>query len=82
MKKERGLDGIPGLKDVPLSKLTRLLQFFNERLKAGSSPALMNYLRVVLRIGLNHALKADRLSGGVLEGKEPKAIVVQPRLDF
>jgi len=36
--------------------LQRVQQFFNEKLKAGNSPALVRYLRVVLRTALNEAL--------------------------
>jgi hypothetical protein len=52
------------LKDVQLSKLTlqRLQQFFNQKLAAGNSPALVKYLRVVLRIALNEALKSDLIA--------------------
>jgi hypothetical protein len=43
----RHLDAVPGLKDVPLSKLAlqRVQQFFNDKLGAGNSPALVKYLR-------------------------------------
>jgi integrase len=65
--KKRRLDSVPGLKDVPLSKLTlaRVQQFFNEKLKAGNSPALVRYLRVVLRTAMNEALKADLIARNV-----------------
>jgi len=71
--KKRKLDSVPGLKDVPLSKLTfqRVQQFFNEKLKAGNSPALVKYLRVVLRIALNEALKADLITRNVAELATP-----------
>jgi hypothetical protein len=57
----RGLDVVPGLKDIRLSKLTlqRVQQFFNDKLKAGNSPSLVRYLRVVLRLPLNEAVKSD-----------------------
>ena len=74
--KERKLDAIPGLKDVPLSKLTlqRVQQFFNEKLTAGNSPALVKYLRVVLRVALNQALKGDLILRNVAElATPPKA---------
>jgi integrase len=59
--KGKGLDSVPGLKNIPLSKLTLqgVQQFFNEKLNAGNSPALVRYLRVVLRIALNQAVKGD-----------------------
>jgi integrase len=49
------------LNDVQLSKLTlqRVQQFFNEKLTAGNSPALVRYLRVVLRTALAEAVKGD-----------------------
>jgi integrase len=67
--KKRKLDSVPGLKDVRLSKLTlqRVQQFFNEKLKAGNSPALVKYLRVVLRTALNQAIKADLIVRNVAE---------------
>ena len=53
--KERHLDAVPGLKDVKLSKLSldRMQRFWQEKLEAGNSPALVKYLRVVLRIALD-----------------------------
>jgi hypothetical protein len=67
--KKRKLDAVPGLKDVPLAKLTlqRVQQFFNEKLKAGNSPALVRYLRVVLRVALNEALKGDLVARNVAD---------------
>jgi integrase len=58
---------VPGLKDVPLSKLTlqRVQQFSNDKLKAGNSPALVRYLRVVLRLPLNEAVKSDLIPRNV-----------------
>jgi integrase len=74
--KKRKLDAVPGLKDVQLSKFTlqRLQQFFNEKLAAGNSPALVKYLRVVLRIALNEAMKSDLIVRNVAElATPPKA---------
>jgi integrase len=70
---KRKLDAVPGLKNVQLSKLTlqRVQQFFNEKLTAGNSPALVKYLRVVLRIALNQALKGDLISRNVAELATP-----------
>jgi integrase len=49
-------------------------QFFNEKLKAGNSPALVKYLRVVLRVALNEALKGDLVARNVAElAAPPKA---------
>ena len=58
---KRYLDAVPGLKNVTLSKLTlqRMQRFFKEKLEAGNSPALVKYLRVVLRVALNVAVKSD-----------------------
>jgi len=63
----RKLDAIPGLKDIRLSKLTlqHVQQFFSQKLAAGNSPALVKYLRVVLRIALNRALKEDLIARNV-----------------
>jgi len=70
---KRKLDSVPGLKDVLLSKLTlqRLQQFFNQKLAAGNSPALVRYLRVVLRVSLNEALKGDLIARNVAELATP-----------
>jgi integrase len=74
--KKRKLDAIPGLKNVPLSKLTlqHVQQFFNEKLNAGNSPALVKYLRVVLRIALNEALKGDLVARNVAELATPPKV--------
>jgi len=70
---ERNLDNVPGLKDVRLSKLDlqTVQQFFNAKLKAGNSPALVKYLRVVLRIALNEALKGELVARNVAELATP-----------
>lgn len=70
---KRHLDAVPGLKDVRLSKLTlqRVQQFLNEKLGAGNSPALVQYLRVVLRIALNEALNGDLIARNVAELATP-----------
>lgn len=62
--------------DIRLSKLTlpQLQEFFNEKLKAGNSPALVRYLRVVLRAALNHALKADLIARNVAELATPPKV--------
>ena len=59
--KKRKLDAVPGLKNVVLCKLSvpRVQQFLNEKLAAGNSRALVKYLRVVLRVALNVAVKRD-----------------------
>lgn len=55
------LDAVEGLGAIRLSKLDlqTVQRFFNDKLKAGVSPSLVRYLRVVLRVGLNQAVKAD-----------------------
>jgi integrase len=70
------LDLVPGLKDVPLSKLTlqRVQQFFNQKLNAGNSPALVKYLRVVLRIALNEAVKGDLVVRNVAQLATPPKV--------
>ncbi|PWU04169.1 MAG: site-specific integrase [Terriglobia bacterium] len=74
--KDRELDAIPGMKDVPLSKLTlqRVQQFFNEKLTAGNSSALVRYLRVVLRVALNEALKGDLIVRNVAQLATPPKV--------
>jgi integrase len=71
------LDSLPRLKDVQLSKLTlpRFQQFLNDKLKAGNSPALVAYLRVVLRIALKEAVKADLITRNVA------ALATPPRVE-
>lgn len=71
------LDSLPGLKDVQLSKLTlpRFQQFLNDKLNAGNSPALVAYLRVVLRVALQEAVKADLITRNVA------ALATPPRLE-
>jgi integrase len=56
--KRRHLDNVSGLGTVRLSKLSLqdVQRFFNEKLNAGNSPALVRYLRVVLRVALNQAV--------------------------
>jgi integrase len=74
--KKRKLDGVPGLKDIQLSKLTlqRVQRFLNDKLNAGNSPALVKYLRVVLRVALNEAIKGDLIVRNVAElATPPKA---------
>ncbi|MGA9623919.1 MAG: hypothetical protein WBQ65_05575, partial [Bryobacteraceae bacterium] len=58
---KRKLDTVQGIGTVQLSKLhlQTVQQFFNDKLNAGNSPALVRYLRVVLRIALNQAVKGD-----------------------
>ena len=75
--KKRDLDSVLGLKDVLLSKLTvqRVQQFLNEKLKAGNSPALVRYLRVVFRIALNIAVRSDLVPRNVA------ALTTPPRVE-
>jgi integrase len=82
--KKRKLDEVPGLKDVRLSKLTlqRLQQFFNQKIAAGNSPALVKYLRVVLRIALNEALKSDLILRNVAELATPPKVETREIVPF
>jgi integrase len=75
--KERELDAVPGLKDVLLTKLTlpRLQKFFNDKLTAGNSPTLVRYLRVVLRIARQEAVKGDLVPRNVA------AVTTPPRVE-
>lgn len=61
------LDTIEGIGAIRLSKLDlqSVQRFINEKLKAGNSPALVRYLRTVLRIALNQALKGDLIARNV-----------------
>jgi len=81
---KRKLDAVPGLKDVQLSKLTlqQVQQFFNEKLKAGNSPALVRYLRVVFRIALNEALKADLIARNTAALSTPPKVEKQEIVPF
>ena len=65
--KAKRLDSIPGLGKVRLFKLSLqdVQRFLNDKLKAGNSAALVRYLRVVLRIALNQAVKADLVTRNV-----------------
>ena len=64
---EHRLDAVPGLGAIRLSKLSLqdVQRFFNNKLKAGNSPALVRYLRVVLRVALNQAVKAELVTRNV-----------------
>jgi len=44
-----------------------LEQFFNAKIAAGNSPALVRYLRTVLRVALNEALRRDLVERNVAE---------------
>jgi integrase len=74
---KRELDSVAGLKDIPLAKLTlqKVQEFFKEKLGAGNSPALVRYLRVVLRVALNEALKEDLIVRNVA------ALATPPRVE-
>lgn len=75
--KKKGLDSVAGLGSVQLSKLTLQVvqKFLNAKLAAGNSPALVRYLRVVLRIALNHAVKNDFMA------RNPAALATPPRVE-
>ena len=53
------LDRVPGLGKTQLSKLdvSQIDQWMNAKIEAGNSPGLVCYLRVVLRIALNDAIR-------------------------
>jgi integrase len=63
----RRLDATEGLGAIRLAKLDlqTVQKYFNDKLKAGNSPALVRYLRVVLRLALNQAVKADLIPRNV-----------------
>ncbi len=75
--KDKELDSVSGLGAVPLSKLTlqRVQRFFADKLAAGNSPSLVRYLRVVLRIALNEAVKDDRIP------RNPAALATPPKVE-
>lgn len=64
---DRKLDSVPGLGGIRLSKLTlqNVQRFLNEKLIVGNSPALVRYLRAVLRIALKEAIKGDLIARNV-----------------
>ena len=65
--KEKKLDSVPGIGKRKLRDLTveHLEGFFTSKLKAGNSPALVRYLRVVLRVALNEALRRGKVERNV-----------------
>jgi hypothetical protein len=71
--KKKKLDKVPGLAAVKLRALSveALEQFFNAKLAAGNSPALVRYLRTVLRITLNEALRRGLIEQNVAELVRP-----------
>ncbi len=75
--KAKKLDDVPGLGNVTLSKLglQRVQQFMNDKLQAGNSPTLVRYLRTVLRVALNHAVKDDLIA------RNPAALAMPPRVE-
>ncbi|MCL5745607.1 MAG: site-specific integrase, partial [Acidobacteria bacterium] len=62
--KEKKLDNVPGLGRIPIKKLSRdvFQQFMLDKRQAGNPATLVNYLRVVARVGLNQAV-----SDGLIE---------------
>jgi integrase len=74
--KEKKLDNVPGLAATKLKDLSveRLEQYFNAKLAAGNSPALVRYLRTVLRIALNEALRRDAVEKNVAELVRPPSV--------
>ncbi len=71
--KEKKLDTIPGLASLKPRGLTveRMERFFNAKLTAGNSPALVCSLRTVLRIALNEALRRDLVERNVAQLVRP-----------
>jgi integrase len=65
--KDLGLDNVPGLGGLPLQKLgiTNVTRFFAEKLKAKNSPSLVRYLRTVLRVALNDAMRRELIDKNV-----------------
>lgn len=74
--KKRKLDDVLGLGRLPLSKLSlaKIQRFFTEKLDAGNSPALVSYLRVVLRIALGEAVKAQLIPQNWAELSTPPRV--------
>lgn len=68
---------MPGLGPTVLTKLTRqeVQHYLNEKLKAGNSPSLVRYLRTVMRIGLNQALRDELIA------RNPAALAKPPRVE-
>lgn len=64
---EKKLDAVPGIGKRKLRDLTveHLEGYFAAKLKAGNSPALVRYLRVVLRVALNEALRRGKVERNV-----------------
>jgi integrase len=65
-----------GLAKIQLSKLSieKLDLFFVEKIESGCSPALVRYLRVVLRIALNEALRRGLVARNVAELTKPPRV--------
>jgi len=70
--KKRKLDDVAGLADIKLKALSveSLERFLNAKLKA-NSPALVQYLRTVLRVALNEALRRGHVERNVAELVRP-----------
>jgi integrase len=79
--KVKKLDNVPGIGSLKPRALTvdRLERFFNAKLAADNSPALVRYLRSVLRIALNEAIRRDLIEKNVAELVRPPHV---PRPDI
>ncbi len=65
--KKAGLDQVAGIGIVKLQKLeiNALSRFFMAKVEAGNSPSLVRYLRTVLRIALNEAIRQKLVESNV-----------------
>ena len=74
--KAKKLDDVPGLGKVRMSQLSvqRVQEFMANKLGAGNSPALVRYLRVVLRAGLGRAVKEEKLALNVAALASPPQV--------
>jgi integrase len=75
--KDKKLDSVPGLGRVPLDKLTMqaVQRFLSQKVEAGNSPALVSYLRIVLRAALAPAVRDDQLR------HNPAALARPPKVE-
>lgn len=72
----KGLDSVPSLASIKPRKLTveRLERYLNAKMATGNSPALVSYLRVVLRVALNEAIRRDVVEKNVAELVRPPQV--------
>jgi len=74
--KDRKLDPVEGLGNVKLAKLDLrdFQRFMKAKLDAGCSPALVRYLRVVLRVALAHAVSDNLVYRNVAALSKPPRV--------